>query len=284
MIQRATAPSVPIHHGSPRFQEVEAGPFRITEVRFSAGSRLEPHYHDRPNIGVMLGGSFELAFGSRSYLCEPGAVFVEPAGDTHCNCMGCRGARVLAVQPDPDRAEFWSGKGIQFLAPEQSRHPHALHLARRLARECHTRDAFAPLMIEGLALELLAVVGRFDAARSRAQPSDRLSRIAELLRDLPPRRVSIGELADEAGVHPAHLARQFRARYGRSLGGFLLERRLEWAAEQLTATERPIAGIAIQAGFSDQSHFTRRFREYAGVTPKCYRLAAVRPQPAAIGD
>jgi AraC family transcriptional regulator len=272
MIQRTTVPSVPIHHGSPRFQEIEAGPFRITEVRFGAGGRIEPHYHDRPNIGVMLGGSFDLAFETRSFSCEPGSVFVEPAGDTHCNCMGCRGAWVLAVQPDPDRAEYWSGKGTQFNAPEQFCHPHALHLARRLARECHTRDAFAPLMIEGLALELLAVVGRSHAAGCRARPAGRLSRIAEMLRDLPPRRVAIGELAHETGVHPAHLARQFRNRYGRSLGGFLLERRLEWAAEQLTATGRPIAVIAIQAGFADQSHFTRRFREYAGMTPKCYRL------------
>ena len=72
---------VPIHHGSPAFRETEVGPFRITDVTFGPGTRIEPHYHDRPNVGVMLVGSFDLSFRSREFGCEPGTLFVEPAGE-----------------------------------------------------------------------------------------------------------------------------------------------------------------------------------------------------------
>jgi len=265
---------VPIHHGSPWFQELDAGPFRVTDVEFGPASRIEPHHHDRPNIGVMLGGSFDLAFASRGFACEPGVLFVEPAGETHCNCMGCRGARVIAVQPAPEALEVDGPFAGLLGRPSASRHPHAVHLGRRIARECQSRDPFSTLMIEGLSLELLALAGRTSSPVATARAPSWLHRIEERLSDAGVEPVHLADLAREAGVHPAHVARAFRARSGRSLGGFLLERRLEWAARELSRSDRPLAAIALEAGFADQSHFTRRFREYAGVPPGRFRATA----------
>jgi AraC family transcriptional regulator len=265
---------VPIHHGSPRFHEAEVGPFRITDVEFGPQSRIEPHHHDRPNIGVMLGGSFNLAFASRGFDCEPGVLFVEPAGETHCNCMGCRGARVIAVQPAPEAIEVGGTLAAVLERPSASRGPHAVHLARRIARECQSGDEFSTLMIEGLALELLAVAGRAGAHDAPAGAPAWLRRVEEQLSDAGSPPVRLADLARDAGVHAAHVAREFRLRHGRSIGGFLLEKRLEWAARELSRNERPLVEIALEAGFADQSHFTRRFREYAGVTPGRFRASA----------
>ncbi len=265
---------VPIHHGSPRFHEREVGSFRITDVGFGPRSRIEPHHHDRPNIGVMLGGSFDLSFGGRGYNCVPGALFVEPAGETHCNCMGCRGARVIAVQPDPEAVELEGPFAGILERPSASRDPHAVHLGRRIARECRAGDEFSTLMIEGLSLELLALAGRTGTRDAPRSPPVWLRRVEERLCDAGSRPVRLADLAREAGVHAAHVAREFRARNGRSLGGFLLERRLEWAARELSRSQRPLVEIALEAGFADQSHFTRRFREYAGVTPARFRASA----------
>lgn len=273
---QSAGPLVPIYHGSPWFQETEVGPFRITDVRFEAGSRIDPHHHDRPNIGVMLGGSFDLAFRSRSFACKAGALFIEPAGETHCNCMGCQGAWVLAVQPDPDSPDLEGALDSLLGEPAESCHPQVAHLGRRLVRECRTRDEFSPLMIQGLALELLASLGRATRRLRSVPAAPWMTRIEELLCQSAPERLRLGELAREAGVHVAHLAREFRRRSGRSLGSFLLDRRLEWAARQLSATDRPIVEIALEAGFADQSHFTRRFRDYAGSTPRRYRAARPR--------
>jgi AraC family transcriptional regulator len=248
-------------------------------VEFGPASRIEPHHHDRPNIGVMLGGSFDLSFASRGFACEPGALFVEPAGETHCNCMGCRGARVIAVQPAPEALEL-DGAFVALLErPSASRTPHAVHLGRRIARECQSGDEFSKLMIEGLSLELLALAGRTGSRDAPQTLPPWLRRVEEQLSDVGAGPVHLADLTRDAGVHPAHVARAFRTRSGRSLGGFLLERRLEWAARELARNDRPLAAIALEAGFADQSHFTRRFREYTGVTPGRFRAQA-RSKPA----
>lgn len=265
-------PLVPLHHQSPQFHEMEIGPFRVTRARFMAHGRIDPHYHDRPNLGVMLTGSFDLAFGRRQFACTPGTLFLEPAGETHCNCMGCRGASVLALQPDPAHPDLEHLVDRVFREPAGSPHPHARHIGMRICRETERPDAYSSLTVQSLAFELLAVAGRALGTRkwTRSVPLDR---IEALLRASRPERLSITDIAREARVHPSHLARVFRRKYGCSLGRFLLERRLEWAADRLARGDEPISRIALQAGFADQSHFTRRFLAYSGLTPRRFRMS-----------
>jgi AraC family transcriptional regulator len=251
---------------------MEVGPFRVNDAAFDAQVTIEAHHHDRPNLGVMLRGSFDLTMGGRSFECDQGSLFFEPAGETHCNCIGCLGARVLAVQPDPDHPDLNLGQPIKsFLGgPARLQNPQVAHLARRIAEECRTSDSYSPLMVEGLALELLAVFSR--ATSPKPSATGWLATVETILREAEPGPIRIGDFARRVGVHPSHLAREFRRRYRRSIGRFLLERRLEWAARQLSGTDRPIVEVGLRAGFADQSHFTRRFREYAGATPREYRI------------
>jgi AraC-like DNA-binding protein len=68
-----------------------------------------------------------------------------------------------------------------------------------------------------------------------------------------------------------HLARVFRDRLHTSVGGYVRMLRLQWAAHRIIETDDSIADIALEGGFADQSHFTRRFREHTGLTPGQYR-------------
>lgn len=265
--------AVPIQFGSRGFRQLEVGPFQITHVQLSALATIGPHYHERPNLGVMLQGSFDLSFkGSRTAPCTGGYLFIEPAGETHCNCMGCQGARVLALQPDPAMLEVLLPGSSFLTAPAVTRIPSVMLLARRLARELASPDPFSALMVEGLASELLALAGR-TASWSDHRKHDPvwLQEIEAALETALPGRISLVELARRAGVHVTQLSRQFRSRFGKSAGRYLLDRRLEWAAAELAAGTGSLAEIACRAGFADQSHFTRRFREYIGCTPQEHR-------------
>jgi AraC-like DNA-binding protein len=55
------------------------------------------------------------------------------------------------------------------------------------------------------------------------------------------------------------------------VGEYVRRLRLDWATAQLAATDTPLAVLAAEAGFADQSHFTRAFKGYAGLTPGKYR-------------
>ena len=58
------------------------------------------------------------------------------------------------------------------------------------------------------------------------------------------------------------------------VGSYARQLRLTWAAARLTSSDDGIAQIALQAGFFDQSHFTRAFGRHFGLTPLAYRNAA----------
>ena len=81
----------------------------------------------------------------------------------------------------------------------------------------------------------------------------------------------MSQLAQEVGVHPVHVARTFRAAYDLTPGQYLRRLRVDWAAEQIKNTERPLVEIALAAGFADQSHLSRAFKSYLSTTPAAWR-------------
>jgi AraC family transcriptional regulator len=85
--------------------------------------------------------------------------------------------------------------------------------------------------------------------------------------------VRLSELAEAVGVHPIHLARTFRARHGVSVGEYGRRVRIEWAAAEIARGQTSLAAVATEAGFADQSHFTRLFKRYVGTTPARFRVA-----------
>jgi AraC family transcriptional regulator len=135
----------------------------------------------------------------------------------------------------------------------------------------------APLAAEGLALELLAAATREAITDSSQRPTPRwLTSAEELLRTRTDECIRLSDLAAVVGVHPIHLARTFRARHGVSVGEYGRRVRIEWAAAEIARGEASLAAVATEAGFADQSHFTRLFKRYVGTTPARFRAAQVR--------
>jgi AraC family transcriptional regulator len=266
---------VPVTMGARHARESEAGPFRLTDARFPAGERLDRHSHDRVTFAVMLEGSFDLLIGGRRLACPAGTVFTEPAGESHANQIGTLGAHVVVTQPDPALdlprpcARLLDGIG-HFESAAITR------LGRRLGRELSRPDDLTPLESQALVFEMLALAGRLDRDGARGAPPAWLRRVEALIHDRFRECLHVTDLAREAGVHPAHLARAFRARLGTSPGQYLRRLRLEWAAERLSGGNDPVSRVALQAGFADQAHFTRCFRRHWGTTPARYR-ARYRP-------
>lgn len=181
-----------------------------------------------------------------------------PGFEPHEDLFGREGARIVVVELC----------GIE--AVSSSRDWHAMLLSLRVARELAEPDPFTALVLEGLALELTAAAGR---GRSRRRPPSWLELAREQIREQFLEPPCAEEAAAAAGVHAAHLQRAFRAHYGESPGEFARRLRLEWTADRLVRTDTALACLAAQAGFADQSHFTRAFKRFTGLTPGRYRAA-----------
>jgi AraC family transcriptional regulator len=244
--------------------------FDLVELRFPAGYVQRPFEPESPYLAVVLEGGLEKAFRLRTIHLAEASVVCMPTGATHGARFGSDGARVLVIRPMPewdaprgclDRLVELRGRGFGWLA-------------WRLAGELRASDAAAPLAAEGFALELLAAASRASTGDRPRRAAAWLAAAEELLRVRLPDRIGLGELADAVAVHPAHLARVFRARHGVSVGEYARRLRLEWAAAQVARTDTPLALVARQAGFADQSHFTRVFQQRIGTTPARFRADA----------
>jgi transcriptional regulator GlxA family with amidase domain len=78
-------------------------------------------------------------------------------------------------------------------------------------------------------------------------------------------------LAEKLGVQKRTLNRRFKIATGKTPGEYLNEVRMNFACDLLKNTDLSILEIASFSGFSDNSWFSARFKQWSGSTPKAYR-------------
>jgi AraC family transcriptional regulator len=248
----------------------ESGRLRLVETLYAAGATLGQHQHERAYLALVLRGSYEERVARVRRGCEPWTVTIHPAGEEHSEVFHQGGGVLLNVEIAPEMMDDL-GEHASLLA-EPSAHSGGLMatLAVRLADEFARWDSVAPLAIEGLVLELLAVTGRRSAtgeshARWMRDVLDFLH--AEFRR----RPLVLAEVAAVAGVHPGHLSRTFKRHQGVGVADYVRRLRVEYACRELTGSARPIALIAQDAGFADQAHLSHVFQSVVGTSPARFR-------------
>ena len=127
-----------------------------------------------------------------------------------------------------------------------------------------------PLVGDSLIVAILAQLA--GARQHPAAPLGRAGRKSaiDLIEARFSQPVTLANLAAEAGVGVRHFSRAFRAATGQSPHQYLLQRRVEYA-KALIANGLPLAQVAQQCGFADQSQLTRTFARRVGTTPGRYR-------------
>lgn len=89
--------------------------------------------------------------------------------------------------------------------------------------------------------------------------------------------ISMQAMAQLAGLSTTHFNRRFQQLLRMRPSDYLRSVRVQAAQRLLASTSRSLAEIAVEVGFTDQSHLTRRFREVTGMTPAAWRKRFVRP-------
>ena len=102
---------------------------------------------------------------------------------------------------------------------------------------------------------------------------ERLKRVLDYVEAHLDDRLTLTDLAGIACLSPYHFSRSFKQAVGVGPQRYVMRRRLERAKTLMRTTNRPLATIAQDAGFVDQSHLTSMFRRETGVTPGRYRAA-----------
>jgi len=212
----------------------------------------------------MLDGVSAQMTGASQRQREPGCAFFYPVGEVHHERWGARGGRIFSIELAADelRLPNSSAELTGLLAV----------LTRRIHLESADRDDAGELAVESLAFALAGELAR-EPHDDRRRGS--MAIVRDYLHAHFTRSLSLREIASAAGVHPVHVSRAFPRRYGVTLGDYVRALRVDYAARELMTTRRPIADIALDAGFASQSHLTRHFRTRMGIAPAAYRKCTV---------
>ena len=258
--------------GSPSFRHLRSPSVDVVSAWFPPNAHLDSHTHARAVFGIMLEGSFNTRILGRDVEYLAAGAWTEPAEEKHANLAGRRGANVLIVQPGADSGALRETHRALLDEIVYLRSPDLLVDAARLEAECIQPDDLSSLVVEGTALAMLARAARlYRLTKHHDRAPAWLLAAKEYLRAHRLERIKLGDVARSVGVHPSRLAHEFRARYAQTPGEYVRGLRLEWAAEQLRHDGASLADIAIRAGFYDQSHFSRMFRQQFGVAPAAWR-------------
>lgn len=181
-------------------------------------------------------------------------------------------------------SEVFGCEGVQIALRLGATDPLLEQLAIAVLRTLQQPDPLAtPLYIDGLAMSIGAQLvhahsreasGPCEPGAWPTFPASGLERLRDFIEGALHQDLSLDLLAEEAGVSVYALPRAFRRHFGATPHQYVLSRRMARARSLLADTDLPICEIALETGFSSQSHLASSFKNRTGMTPNAYRRSS----------
>lgn len=108
-------------------------------------------------------------------------------------------------------------------------------------------------------------------AKHKGLTHTRLRQVLDYIHTHLDRDLSLTELAEVINISSTYFASLFKQAMGISPHQYVIQQRVKQAKLMLLKTDLAIADIALQVGFSSQSHLTQQFKRLTGMTPKQIR-------------
>ena len=252
--------------------------YRIQGVFFQASDyaddlRMPFHTDDYAHFVFNLQGKVTEVRRNRTHHSGPGSLTFLPRGEPHgCHFHG--GVKTFQIILEPQWVERVQQSSALLDTPRDYENGIPVALAMRLYHEFQHRDNLAPLMLEGMMLELLATMSRHATNDPESHLPHWLRKTCDLLHDRFTESLSLNEIAASVGVHPSHLMAGFRQQYHCTVGEYVRRLRVQYASDLLATSNLTASQIAHAAGFADQSHFCRTFKQLTGMTPTQFQKAS----------
>jgi AraC family transcriptional regulator len=152
------------------------------------------------------------------------------------------------------------------------------HIAMLLLAEVQSGGIMGRLYVESLTQVLVvhllrhySQVTQVITAGNRSLTRTQLQQAIDYIHTHLNRDLFLAELANLISISPTYFASWFKQAMGISPHQYVIQQRVERAKVMLSRTDLAIADIALQVGFSSQSHLTQQFKRVTGMTPKQVR-------------
>jgi AraC family transcriptional regulator len=243
----------------------------FTDLHHRTARKMPLHSHELPFFALILDGNYAERYGRQQNHFGPFTLSFRPAGIPHQDEVGPRGVKFFEMEIRPEWSKRLQACGGSLDIPvDDYGGGNLLWLALRLFRETRAAVTADDLCVENLVAELLSSATHLPSENIKDAPSW-LGRVIEKIEAQHCQKLTLTELSAEAGVHPVHLSRVFRKCKRDGIGDFIRRLRIKAACEKMLTPGNTLADISFDTGFADQSHFTRVFREFSGMSPEKFR-------------
>lgn len=252
-----------------RFNEFMADPnatFHIVDQWYPPDFHFPLHNDRYSKISILLNGQVKEGYRKQEIYGQASSLVIKPQSAAHTNLFGPKGTRIVSILLQ-DR--FWEQMNMQHQLSEL-RWFHHLQYTRASMK--FIQEALSTTSLESLDehfIELLAALQY--TPPSTAIPPTWLQALYERLQDEWEAPPTVRALAEWVGVHPVYLARAFRKYYHCSIKDYVRQNRVKRVIAPLSSPTLSLAQIAFDAGYADQSHFTRQFKGEMGMSPGVFR-------------
>ena len=237
------------------------------------------HTHETFSVGAVIGGHSTYINGKQRQPISAGAVVVVNPQQVHaCNPVADQPWAYHMLYVDT----HWLGDLQRELGASHGEGFSGFATTLTVRSDLHAGlNALVGVLHDPHAATLgkhEAVIQYFSALQSAltlappalAEADSRLARAAELIADQCTQALTLDEICAAAGLSASHLIRAFKQRYGMTPHAYLVNCRVQYSRQQLRQG-RPIAAVAAEAGFADQAHLQRAFKQLLAATPGHYR-------------
>jgi AraC-like DNA-binding protein len=268
--------------------------FPIVVARRDPHEPFGLHAHEFAEIVIITGGTGLHVTGRESWPLTAGDVFVIGGARPH-DYQDMEGLRLINILYDPasfrmdlvDLASLSGYHALFTLEPAwRKRHQFKsrLHLLPKdlafvvglvdqLDEELQERAPGYGFLATALFMHIVGYLARC-YSRSKNPDSRALLRIAEAISYLEghfEEPIDLDALASIAHMSRRSFIRAFRAAVGSSPIAYLIQLRINRAADMLRRGEESVTDIAFRVGFTDSNYFARQFHKVIGVSPRAFR-------------
>ena len=181
--------------------------------------------------------------------------------------------RRVALENNHPKADYLEVRSVLY-----GHDPILARLAAHFLQEMQSEGFGGRLYLESLAnLFLLHLLRRYCTIEDTLKPCEgrlpkyKLNRVLDYIHAHLSNPISLDQIAQQANLSKCYFSQMFKQSMGISPHQYVLQQRVAKAKELLKQTQMPIANIALECGFANQTHLSRHFRLQTGVSPKVYR-------------
>lgn len=225
------------------------------------------HYHENSHVSFMLQGG--VLDKRKTWETErvPGEMMFFHAGEPHQTIIESFPTKNinLVIEDDFLQDNLATEAMIQSAV---DRNPNAKFIMLKIYKELVSEDVFSDSSIKMLLLNLIHANPKTESKNTRPRW---VNVVAELTRDKWNESLTLKDLSEAAEVHTITISKHFPKYFSCTFGEYMRRLKIEKSLYFLKTSSFSLAEIAVECGFSDQSHFIRTFKQLTGFLPNNYK-------------